>query len=130
MMIAMFRHRTRSWEGTLTAVAPASSWGSEAMLLLVAAVWGASYGLTKTAVMFYPVFGFLALRFCTASLLLRPKWRGLSKSQVRKTLATGAGQRQRGRHRQWRGPGHDDGDAIGWLNHAAADAAPFRLACM
>jgi drug/metabolite transporter (DMT)-like permease len=59
------------------------------MLLLVALVWGASYGLAKTAVLFYPVLGFLAVRFCSTSLLLLPSWRGLSKQQVRTTLAVG-----------------------------------------
>ena len=59
------------------------------MLLLVAVVWGASYGLAKTAVFFYPVLGFLAVRFCITSLLLLPAWRGLSKRQMRDTLKTG-----------------------------------------
>jgi drug/metabolite transporter (DMT)-like permease len=67
----------------------ARGWWSEAMLLMVAAVWGASYGMTKTALTFYPVVGFLALRFCIASLLLLPAWRGLSKRQVVTTLAAG-----------------------------------------
>jgi drug/metabolite transporter (DMT)-like permease len=63
---------------------------AESMLLLVAVVWGASYGLAKTAVGFYPVLGFLAVRFCVTSLLLLPSWRGLSKRQVKVTLMTGA----------------------------------------
>ncbi len=67
----------------------APAWWAEAMLLLVAAVWGASYGLAKTAVFFYPVLGFLAVRFCVTSLLLLPTWRTLSTTQVRTTLKVG-----------------------------------------
>lgn len=65
------------------------AWWAEAMLLLVAVVWGASYGLAKTAVTFYPVLGFLAVRFCVTSVLLLPTWRGLSKQQVKATLTVG-----------------------------------------
>ena len=46
------------------------------MLLLVAVVWGASYGLAKTAVLFYPVLGFLAralhIGFVTRPVLRLP----------------------------------------------------------
>jgi drug/metabolite transporter (DMT)-like permease len=62
---------------------------ADVMLLLVAVVWGASYGLAKTAVVFYPVLGFLAVRFCVTSLLLLPTWRGFSKHQFKATLKTG-----------------------------------------
>ncbi len=58
------------------------SWLAEAMLLLVSVVWGASYGLAKTAVMFYPVLGFLAVRFCLTAILLLPSWRGLAKDRI------------------------------------------------
>ena len=64
-------------------------WLAEIMLLLVAVVWGASYGLAKSAVVFYPVLGFLTVRFCVTSLLLLPAWRGLTKKQRRETLTTG-----------------------------------------
>ena len=65
------------------------AWWAEAMLLLVAVVWGASYGLAKTAVLFYPVLGFLAIRFCVTSFLLLPTLRALSKVQIATTLKTG-----------------------------------------
>jgi len=74
-------------DATLTARHPVRV--AEAMLLVVAAVWGASYGLAKTAVVFYPVLGFLAVRFCVTSLLLLPAWRGLSRGQVKATLGAG-----------------------------------------
>ena len=51
---------------------------AEILLLLVAMVWGTSYGLAKQALVFYPVLGFLAVRFClTATLLLPASWRDL-----------------------------------------------------
>lgn len=65
-------------------------WWADAMLLLVAVVWGASYGLAKGAVVFYPVLGFLAVRFCvTAVLLLLPTLRGLSWGELKVTLKAG-----------------------------------------
>ncbi len=45
---------------------------SDLLLLLVAVVWGASYGLAKEALLFYPVLGFLAIRFTMTFLLLLP----------------------------------------------------------
>lgn len=66
-----------------------TAWIAEFMLLLVAIVWGASYGLAKTAVAFYPVFGFLAVRFCSASILLAPSWFKLSKKQIKMLLMRG-----------------------------------------
>ncbi len=64
-------------------------WWAEIMLLLVAVVWGTSYGLAKTAVIFYPVLGFLTVRFCVTSLLLLPTWRGLSRQQINTTIKAG-----------------------------------------
>ena len=64
-------------------------WWAELMLLLVAVVWGASYGLAKSALLFYPVLGFLALRFCVTALLLLPSWRGLTRRQIKITLKAG-----------------------------------------
>lgn len=52
-------------------------WLSDALLLAVAAVWGTSYGLMKTALAFYPVLGLLALRFGLTFVLLLPALRGL-----------------------------------------------------
>lgn len=62
---------------------------ADLMLLIVAVVWGASYGLAKTAVLFYPVTGFLAIRFIITSLLLMPSWRGLGWGGARRVLARG-----------------------------------------
>ncbi len=67
---------------------PATGW-AEVMLLAVALVWGASYGLAKTAVLFYPVLGFLAVRFCITSLLLQPAWWGLPRRQAAAVFKVG-----------------------------------------
>ena len=45
---------------------------SDLTLVLVAMVWGTSYGVAKGALVFYPVLGFLALRFSVTFLLLLP----------------------------------------------------------
>lgn len=45
---------------------------SDLTLLLVAMVWGTSYGVAKGALAFYPVLGFLALRFGLTFVLLAP----------------------------------------------------------
>lgn len=52
-------------------------WLSDALLLAVAAVWGTSYGVMKTALAFHPVLGLLALRFGLTFVLLLPALRGL-----------------------------------------------------
>ena len=53
---------------------------ADLMLLGVAAVWGTSYGFAKEALSFYPVLGFLALRFAlTAGCLLWPLVRELKR---------------------------------------------------
>lgn len=54
---------------------------ADAMLLGVAAVWGTSYGFAKEAVSYYPVLGFLAVRFAlTGCVLLWPVLRELRRS--------------------------------------------------
>lgn len=45
---------------------------SDLALLLVAMVWGTSYGVAKGALAFYPVLGFLAVRFILTFTLLLP----------------------------------------------------------
>lgn len=45
---------------------------SDLTLLVVALVWGTSYGVAKGALAFYPVLGFLALRFGLTFVLLAP----------------------------------------------------------
>lgn len=49
---------------------------SDLLLLLVALIWGTSYGVAKQALAFYPVLGFLAVRFCITFVLLAPQLRG------------------------------------------------------
>ncbi len=55
----------------------------EWMLLLVALIWGTSYGVAKSALVFYPVLGFLAVRFILTFVLLLPwlhrHWRAALK---------------------------------------------------
>jgi drug/metabolite transporter (DMT)-like permease len=46
-------------------------------LLLVALIWGTSYGVIKSALFFYPVLGLLALRFAITFALLSPALRHL-----------------------------------------------------
>ena len=57
---------------------------SEILLLVVAIVWGTSYGVAKGAIIFYPVFGFLAIRFTITALILSPSL--LRLQRVRQTL--------------------------------------------
>lgn len=45
---------------------------SDLTLLLVAMVWGTSYGVAKGTLAFYPVLGFLALRFGLTFVMLAP----------------------------------------------------------
>lgn len=47
-------------------------WGAQLMLMAVAMVWGSSYGVSKTALLFYPVLAFLALRFLLTFIVLLP----------------------------------------------------------
>lgn len=48
---------------------------ADLMLLGVAIVWGTSYGVAKGALLFYPVLGFLAIRFLLTFILLLPALR-------------------------------------------------------
>jgi len=57
---------------------------AEIMLICVAMFWGTSYGLTKEALVFIPVLGFLAVRFLITFCLLIPTFimdckKGLTK---------------------------------------------------
>jgi drug/metabolite transporter (DMT)-like permease len=49
---------------------------AEVMLLLVALIWGTSYGVAKGALLFYPVLGFLCVRFIMTFVVLLPALRG------------------------------------------------------
>jgi drug/metabolite transporter (DMT)-like permease len=59
---------------------------ADLMLLLVAMIWGSSYGVAKEALAFYPVLGLLALRFGVTFLVLLPTLRHL-RGADRRTLA-------------------------------------------
>jgi len=64
-------------------------WIADLMLLLVAVVWGTSYGVAKQALVFYPVLGFLAIRFCLTFVLLLPSLRQLRQPEGRAALWAG-----------------------------------------
>ena len=62
---------------------------SDLMLLLVAMVWGSSYAVAKGALAFYPVLGFLALRFLITFALLLPALLRADAEQRRDALRCG-----------------------------------------
>ena len=62
---------------------------SELMLLSVAIVWGTSYGVAKGAVAYYPVIGFLCVRFIMTFVLLLPSLRGHLRSALPPGLILG-----------------------------------------
>ena len=62
---------------------------SDLTLLLVALVWGTSYGVAKGALDFYPVLGFLAVRFGFTFVLLLPALLRAPQEQQRDALRTG-----------------------------------------
>ncbi|HET9535154.1 MAG TPA: DMT family transporter [Mesorhizobium sp.] len=62
---------------------------SEILLLVVAIVWGTSYGVAKGAIIFYPVFGFLAIRFTITALILSPSLLRLQRVRLKKTVRVG-----------------------------------------
>jgi drug/metabolite transporter (DMT)-like permease len=62
---------------------------SDLMLLAVAMVWGTSYGVAKGALAFYPVLGFLAVRFMLTFVLLLPTLARLDRQPLRDALRTG-----------------------------------------
>jgi drug/metabolite transporter (DMT)-like permease len=72
-----------------SAALPKKIWIADLLLLLVAIVWGTSYGVAKQALLLYPVLGFLALRFGMTFLLLLPSLRQLAQPQGRAALRAG-----------------------------------------
>ena len=58
-------------------------------LLLAAIVWGTSYGVAKGALAFYPVLGFLAVRFLLTAALLAPACLRATRAQRRDALRAG-----------------------------------------
>ncbi len=66
-----------------------SKWLDSILLLLVAMVWGTSYGVAKNAVLYYPVLGFVALRFCITSIIFIPTAFKLTKKSIITTIKAG-----------------------------------------
>ena len=62
---------------------------SDLLLLAVAVVWGTSYGVAKGALAYYPVLGFLAVRFILTFVLLLPTLVRLERRQWWDALRTG-----------------------------------------
>ena len=63
---------------------------SDLALLGVAVVWGTSYGVAKGALAFYPVLGFLAVRFILTFALLLPALLRATSRQRRDAVRAGA----------------------------------------
>ena len=77
---------------TLPVPPPSAPWllrAADGALLLVAIVWGTSYGVAKGALAFYPVLGFLAVRFLLTAALLAPACVGATRAQWRDALRAG-----------------------------------------
>ncbi|MGL9774855.1 MAG: EamA family transporter [Sodalis sp. (in: enterobacteria)] len=64
---------------------------ADAMLLLVAVIWGRSYAATKQALVYYPVLDFIALRFTLTFLVLLPQLRGAAGAPRSAAGANSAG---------------------------------------
>ena len=64
-------------------------WLADGMLLTVALIWGSSYAVAKQALLFYPVLGFLAIRFGLTFVLLLPQLRGAGRRALRPGLPLG-----------------------------------------
>jgi drug/metabolite transporter (DMT)-like permease len=78
---------------TLTIPTPSIRPTAEILLLLVAIIWGTSYGITKEALLYISVFGFLTLRFGLSTLLLLPfvwmEWRNNPTTDWQYAIPTG-----------------------------------------
>lgn len=74
---------------SLTTASPLALRLSDLALLLVAVVWGTSYGVAKGALVFYPVLGFLAVRFLLTFALLLPALARATARERRDALAAG-----------------------------------------
>lgn len=70
-------------------LATPAPWLPDLLLLLVAVVWGTSYGVAKQSLSFYPVLGFLAIRFGLTFILLLPALGKLRSAQGRNALKAG-----------------------------------------
>ncbi|MGF1763400.1 DMT family transporter [Aliivibrio kagoshimensis] len=78
---------------TLIIPPPTTRPTAEILLLLVAIIWGTSYGITKEALLYISVFGFLTLRFGLSTLLLLPfvwmEWRSNPTTDWKYAIPTG-----------------------------------------
>ncbi|ELY6223749.1 EamA family transporter [Cronobacter muytjensii] len=68
----------------------AGSGYAEVMLLGVAVVWGTSYGMARQALFFYPVAGFLFIRFMLTFLILLPALKNHWREATAAGLAPGS----------------------------------------
>lgn len=75
----------QNWHG----VVRRNLWLADAMLLVVAIIWGSSYAVAKQALWFYPVLGFLAIRFGLTFVVLIPQLRGEGRRAIRPGLPLG-----------------------------------------
>jgi drug/metabolite transporter (DMT)-like permease len=73
----------------LSAPSPLAPRLSDLALLLVAVVWGTSYGVAKGALVFYPVVGFLAVRFLLTFVVLLPALLRATAPERRDALVAG-----------------------------------------
>jgi drug/metabolite transporter (DMT)-like permease len=73
----------------LSGMARRNLWLADAILLVVAIIWGSSYAVAKQALWFYPVLGFLAIRFGLTFILLLPQLRGEGLRAIRPGLPLG-----------------------------------------
>jgi len=73
----------------LAGMARRNLWLADAMLLAVAIIWGSSYAVAKQALWFYPVLGFLAIRFGLTFILLLSQLRGEGRRAIRPGLPLG-----------------------------------------
>ena len=73
----------------LSALSPLAPRLSDLALLLVAVVWGTSYGVAKGALVFYPVLGFLAVRFLLTFAVLLPALLRATAPERRDALVAG-----------------------------------------
>ncbi|WP_295748891.1 DMT family transporter [Undibacterium sp.] len=62
---------------------------AELMLFAVAMVWGCSYGVAKIALFYYPVLGFLALRFGLTFFILLPSLGNFRSLEVKNAWRIG-----------------------------------------
>jgi len=62
---------------------------AELLLVAIAIVWGCSYGMAKIALLYYPVFGFLALRFGLSFIFLLPSLKNFRDPSVKNAYRIG-----------------------------------------